>query len=75
MARRLPLCTIGRLQRHLKMESFISWLDDWLNESEFAEKLEQLTQAILPLVPLQPSKKHMHGQVLGRLEHTPALKY
>lgn len=75
VARRQPLCTIGSRKQNLKMESFISWLDNWLNESKFAEQLEQLTQAILPIVPLQPSKKHIHGQDLGRLEPTPALKY
>lgn len=57
------------------MESFTTWLADWLEDSQFADKLEQLTQAIRPLFPLQPSKKHIHGQDLGRLEPTEGLKY
>jgi len=57
------------------MESFTAWLNDWLSDSKFEDKLEQLTEAIRPLFPLQPSKKHISGQKMGRLEPTPALKY
>ncbi len=70
-----PLSTIGRLQRHRQMESFILWLSQWLDTDEFSSKLEQLTEAIKPLFPLQPSGKHMNARDLGRLEPTPALKY
>ena len=57
------------------MESLITWLNDWLDDSKFDDKLEQLSQAIGPLFPLQPSKKHLSSQKIGRLEPTPALKY
>ncbi len=70
-----PLSTMGSLQRHLQIESFIMWLSQWLDTDEFAHKLEQLTEAIKPLFPLQPSGKHMNTRDLGRLEPTPALKY
>ena len=70
-----PLSTIGSLQRHLQMQSLISWLSQWLDSDEFTNKLEQLAEAIKPLFPLQPSGKHMNARDLGRLEPTPALKY
>jgi len=38
-------------------------------------KLEQLTETIRPLFPLQPSKKHVSGEDMGKLEPTPSLKY
>lgn len=70
-----PLSTIGSLQRRLQMDALLAWLQEWLDTDEFADKLEQLTQAIRPLFPLQPSEKHMHTRELGRLEPTPALQY
>jgi hypothetical protein len=75
VAQRQPLFTIGSLQRRLQMESFTTWLNDWLDDSKLEHKLEQLTEAIRPLFPLQPSKKHLSGQEMGRLEPTPTLKY
>lgn len=70
-----PLFTIGSLQRHLQMQSFISWLSQWLDTDEFTSKLAQLTEAIKPLFPLQPSGKHMNTRELGRLEPSPSLRY
>ena len=70
-----PLSTIGSLQRRLQLDSLVAWLHEWLDSDAFADKLEQLTQAIHPLFPLQPSKKHLHLRDWGRLEPTPALKY
>jgi hypothetical protein len=57
------------------MDSLVAWLQEWLDGDEFADKLEQLTQAIRPLFSLQPSEKHMHTRERGRLEPTPALQY
>lgn len=75
IAQRQPLYTIGSLQRHLQLESLLTWLNDWLDDPQLVIKLEQLTEVIRPLFLLQPSKKHLSGQTLGRLEPTPALKY
>jgi hypothetical protein len=75
VAQQQPLCTIGSLQRHLQMESVTKWLVDWFESSDFTAKIEQFSQAIRPLFPLQPSNKHLHGRDPGRLEPTPALKY
>ncbi len=70
-----PLWTIGSLQRRLQIDALLAWLEEWLGDEHFVDKLEQLTQAIRPLFPLQPSKKHMHLRDWGRLEPTPSLKY
>jgi len=75
IAQQQPLYTIGSLQRRLQMESFTTWLKDWVDDSAFKDKLEQLTKVIRPLFPLQPSKKHVNGKDMGRLEPTPSLKY
>jgi hypothetical protein len=69
------LYTIGSLQRHIQMESFTTWLQDWVDEPKFKDKFEQLTEAIRPLFPLKPSKKHLSGKKMGRVEPTPSLKY
>jgi hypothetical protein len=70
-----PLYTLGSLQRRLKITAFTAWLEQWLDGEELIDKLTQLTQAILPLVPLQESSKHLSGRSGGRQEATPALKY
>ena len=75
IAQRQPLYTIGSLQRRLQMESFTTWLTDWIDDSTFKDKLEQLTETIRPLFPLLPSLKHVNGQYMGRLDPTPGLKY
>jgi hypothetical protein len=75
VAQRQPLFTIGSLQRRLQMESFTSWLSDWLDDPKFDEKLGQLIEAICPLFPLRSSQKHLSSQQIGRLEPTPGLKY
>lgn len=70
-----PLYTLGSLQQHLKMTAFSAWLEEWLEGEGLADKITQLKDAILLLVPLQKSDKHMSGRDLGRLERTPNLKY
>jgi len=69
-----PLYTIGSLQRHLKLQAFIVWLEEWLEGEDMDDKIAQLATYIMPLAPLQESTKHMSGRDLGRLEPTRALK-
>jgi hypothetical protein len=69
------LFTIGSLQRRLKITAFMAWLEPWLEGEGGADRIAQLTEAILPLVPLQVSEKHMSGRDLGRLKSTPGLAY
>lgn len=71
--RQEPLFTIGSLQRRLQIDSLLVWLQEWIGEERFSDKFEQLTDAIRPIFPLEPSKKHMSGRSLGRLESTPSL--
>ncbi len=75
MDQQQPLWTIGSLQRRLQIDALLAWLDEWLGSDDIADKLEQLSQAIRPLFPLQPLRKHMHLREWGRLETTPSLKY
>ncbi len=74
-----PLYTIGSLQRRLQIESFLAWLQAWLDDDGkgdgLTEKFERLRKLIEPIFPLLPSQKHMNTLDLGRLEPTPALKY
>ena len=74
-AAKKPLYTIGSLQRHLKLEAFTVWLEEWLEGEGLDDKVAQLTEAILPLAPLQESGKHMSERDLGRLEPTQGLQY
>ena len=75
IAQRQPLYTIGSRKLSLQMESFTTWLKDWVDDSTFKDKLEQLTETIRPLAPKLPSLKHVNGIEMGRLEPTPGLKY
>lgn len=70
-----PLYTIGSLQRYLKLEAFMVWLEEWLEGEGLDDKVRQLTEAILPLAPLQKSDKYMSGRELGKLGPTPSLQY
>jgi len=70
-----PLYTIGSLQRQLKLQSFVVWLEEWLEGEGMDDKITQLATFIEPLVPLQESTKHMNGRDLGKLEPTPSLNY
>jgi len=57
------------------MESFTTWLEDWVDDSTFKDKREQLTETIRPRFSLKRSKKHVSGKEMGRLEPTPTLKH
>lgn len=70
-----PLSTKGHLQRRLKITALTAWLEQWLEGEALNDKIAQLTEAILPRVPLQDSDKHMSGRDLGRLESTAGLQY
>lgn len=69
-----PLYTIGSLQRRLKITAMTAWLEQWLDGEGLIDKITQLTQLVLPLVPLQESSKHQCGRTQCRQEATPALK-
>ena len=48
---------------------------DRIEGEGMGDKITQLRETIMPLVPLQKSAKHMSERDLGRLEPTPSLQY
>jgi hypothetical protein len=44
-----------------------------LEQQDVGEKLKEMGQVIKDVFHLMPSKKHMSGRVMGRLESTPSL--
>ena len=73
---KLPMNTVGSLQRKLQMEALLEAITHLLlRGDDVAEALEQIADKIKDLFPLRPSGKHMGGRDLGRLEPTPSLRY
>jgi len=72
---KLPAYTVGSLRDRTKVECLLEFIRDLLSASDPQEKLTLLTEAIENVFQLAPSKKHMIGRDLGRLEPTPSLKY
>jgi hypothetical protein len=72
---KLPAYTVGSLRDRTKVECLLELIRDLLSASDPQEKLTLLTEAIENIFKLAPSKKHMIGRDLGRLEPTPSLKY
>jgi hypothetical protein len=71
----LPACTVGSLQARVRVDSLIDLIQDLLASENPKKMLGQLSQKAKELHQLQPSKKHMIGRDLGRLEPSPSLKY
>jgi hypothetical protein len=57
------------------MDSLIDMIQELLASENPKEMLSQLSGKAKELHQLQPSKKHMIGRDLGRLEPSPSLKY
>ena len=57
------------------MDSLLTLIDDLLASEDPKEMLSQLSRKVKELHELRPSKKHMIGRDLGRLEPSPSLKY
>jgi len=72
---KLPAYTVGSLRDRTKVECLLEFIRDLLSAPDPQEKLTLLTEAIENVFQLAPSKKHMIGRDLGRLEPTPALMY
>lgn len=72
---KLPACTVGSLRAKVKVDSLFHLIDGLLASENPNEKLRQLSHKVKELFELQPSKKHMIGRDLGRLEPSPSLKY
>lgn len=72
---KLPAYTVGSLRERTKVECLLEFIRDLLSVPDPHEKFNLLTKAIEDVFKLTPSKKHMNGRDLGRLEPTPSLKY
>ena len=71
---KLPTYTVGSLQRKLQMEALLEFIKSLLQYENPGEKLKELGTIIKEVFQLLPSKKHLIGRNLGRLEPTPSLK-
>jgi hypothetical protein len=68
-----PMITVGRLLRRIQVESGLAWLRRLLTMTNLIEQLERLSQTIMEIFQLVPSKRHMSSRELGRLETTESL--
>jgi hypothetical protein len=71
---KLPAYTVGSLRNQVKVESLLAVIRDLLSSDDPKAKLQLLSSTLQEHL-LKPSKKHMAGRDLGRLEPTPSLKY
>ena len=72
---KLPAYTVGSLQARVKVEALLAFIHDLVSSEDPNERLSQLGEKIKETFSLEPSRKHMIGRDLGRLEPTPSLKY
>jgi hypothetical protein len=72
---KLPAYTVGSLRDKTKVECLMEFIQDLLSVPDPQKKFDLLTEAVENVFQLAPSKKHMIGRDLGRLEPTPSLKY
>jgi len=70
---KLPVFTVGSLQRRAQMDVLLESVKSLLQEQDPGSKLKKMGQVIKDLFCLMPSKKHMSGRPMGRLEPTPSL--
>ncbi len=68
-----PARTVGSLKRAAHGEALIAFVRKIFLKTDPLRMIEQLEEKIKALFPLAPSKKHMNGRYLGRLEPTPSL--
>jgi len=72
---KLPVFTVGSLQRRAQMDVLLESVKSLLQEQNPGSKLKEMGQVIKDLFCLMPSKKHMSGRPMGRLEPTPSLSF
>ena len=70
-----PAFTVGSLLRKARAETLVDFIQPLIANQESQEKLEEFGRNIEKCFELTPSKKHMSGRKIGRLEPTPSLKY
>ncbi len=72
---KLPVFTVGSLQRRAQMDVLLESVKSLLQEQNPGSKLKEMGQVVKDVFCLMPSKKHMSGRPMGRLEPTPSLSF
>ena len=70
-----PMSTVGSLLNRIRVDSLVALIRDLLAMDHPQQRLAQLADTLAQQFALVPSEKHMVGRDLGRLAHTPSLKY
>jgi len=70
---KLPAATVGSLLEKTRVEALLSFIHSLLTADNLQQKLASLSKAVEKVFQLAPSKKHLSGRVLGRLEPSPSL--
>lgn len=70
-----PAYTVGSLINRIKVDSLLAVIRALLATDHPEQRLAQLADTLAQQFALAPSKKHLAGRDLGRLEPTPSLKY
>ncbi|TMO21337.1 transposase [Pseudoalteromonas sp. S4492] len=69
-----PGMPVGCLTEHLKAEALVDTVRDVVASDNPKKALEELTQALIDVLPVRDSSRHMAGRDLGRQEPTESLK-
>ena len=69
----LPAATVGSLQQRIRVESLLDFINGLFVSENPQQRLELLSKTLKDVFLLLPSKKHMVGRDLGRLDSTPSL--
>jgi hypothetical protein len=73
---KIPASTVGTLRHQISTDCLFMFIQELLQSENPAKKLEQLASKVKEfIISLAPSKKHMIGRDLGRLEPSPSLQY
>jgi DDE superfamily endonuclease len=70
-----PAHTVGSLKRAAHGDALLAFVRKIALETEPLRMIEQLAEKIKVFFTLAPSKKHMSGRDLGRMEPSPSLAY
>ena len=70
-----PAHRVGSLKRAAHGDALLAFVRKIALETEPLRMIEQLAEKIKVFFTLAPSKKHMSGRDLGRMEPSPSLAY
>lgn len=70
---KMPAATVASLQQRVRIDSLLDFIRGLLASQNPQQSLDLLSNSLKDVFLLNPSKKHMVGRDLGRLEATPSL--